>query len=184
MGTGRVREAFFLFAEPEDWQSEYDIAPLPSPSIHVLERNFKGKDLFGGLLGWNSPHRYNCTRMTTAMCGGLDQVLAAGGEFELRYAHFHQHVGMMGGTLVNADTGQVLCETHGVYGTGNAPLDELGYVVAIPPCVWSGKVAPKLRLDTNLTSRSRYNASVGHLAVMSMWEMRGSLITDAADFLV
>lgn len=175
--AGPLHEAFFLFAETEDWQSEYDIPVLPPPAVHVLERRFRARDLFGGLLGWNSPHRFNCSRTTTAMCGGLFEVEAAGGEFELRYAHFHQHVGMLGGALVNADTGELLCETKGVYGTGDEPLNERGYVVAIPPCVWEGPVAPRLRLESNLTSIARYNASVRHLAVMAMWEMRGALLS-------
>jgi len=170
------REAFFLFAETEDWQSEFDIPELPPPSVHVLQRHFRARELFGGLLGWNSPHRFNCSRLTTAMCGGLHEVENAGGSFELRFAHFHQHVGMIGGTLVNADTGELLCETKGIYGTGQAPLDEKGYVVAIPPCVWHASSAPRLHLDTNLTSTAHYNASIRHLAVMSMWEMRGALL--------
>jgi len=178
----RPREAFFLFAETENWQSEFDIPHLPAPSIHVLQRTFRASELFGGLLGWNSPNRFNCSRLTTAMCGGLSDVQNAGGSFELRFAHFHQHVGMLGGSLVNADTGTLLCETRGIYGTGNTPLDEDGYVVAIPPCVWHGISAPRLNLDTRLTSTARYNASVAHLAVMAMWEMRGALI--AADVFV
>merc|ERR1712129_315560 len=105
----------------------------------------------------------NCSRTTTAMCGGISEVEAAGGTFELRYAHFHQHVGMIGGTLVNADTGELLCETKGIYGTGQTPLNELGYVIGIPPCVWQGSSAPRLHLNTNLTSTSRYNASHAHL---------------------
>merc|ERR1712187_579227 len=60
--TPRPREAFFLFAETEDWQSEYDIPELPPPSVHVLQRTFKARELFGGLLGWSSPHRFNCSR--------------------------------------------------------------------------------------------------------------------------
>lgn len=175
--TERPREAFFLFAETEDWQSEFDIPELPAPSVHVLQRTFRAHDLFGGLLGWNSPHRFNCSRLTTAMCGGLHEVEAAGGHFELRFAHFHQHVGMIGGTLVNADTGELLCQTKGIYGAGQAPLDEEGYVVAIPPCVWHGTTAPRLHLDSNLTSTAHYNASIRHLAVMSMWEMRGALLS-------
>jgi hypothetical protein len=175
------KEAFFLFAETENWQSEFDIPKLPPPSVHVLQRNFRARQLFGGLLGWNSPHRFNCSRITTAMCGGISEVEAAGGTFELRYAHFHQHVGMIGGTLVNADTGELLCETKGIYGTGQTPLNELGYVIGIPPCVWQGSSAPRLHLNTNLTSTSHYNASHAHLAVMSMWEMRGALLSTSLD---
>jgi len=100
---------------------------------------------------------------------------SAGGNFELRYAHFHQHVGMLGGTLVEADSGRLLCQTKGIYGSGKTPLDEDGYVVAIPPCIWHGASAPKLHLDTNLTSTAFYNASRRHLAVMAMWEMRGAV---------
>jgi len=181
---GLVREAFFLFAQTEDWQSEFDVPQLPPPSIHVLERTFQARELFGGLLGWNSPNRFNCSRTTTAMCGGLFEVEAAGGFFELRYAHFHQHVGMIGGSLVNADTGELLCETKGIYGTGDAPMNELGYVVAIPPCVWRGATAPRLHLNTTLTSIARYNASEKHLALMAMWEMRGALLPDADGLLI
>eukprot|EP00931_Biecheleriopsis_adriatica_P119607 TRINITY_DN94830_c0_g1_i1.p1 TRINITY_DN94830_c0_g1~~TRINITY_DN94830_c0_g1_i1.p1 ORF type:complete len:509 (+),score=48.69 TRINITY_DN94830_c0_g1_i1:28-1554(+) len=179
----RPQEAFFLFAETEDWQSEFDISHKRAPSIQVLTRNFRARDLFGGLLGWNSPHRFNCSRLTTAMCGGVHEVEAAGGYFELRYAHFHQHVGMLGGILLNTDTGEVLCETQGVYGTGDTSMNELGYVVAIPPCVWHDE-APQLHLDSNLSSIAKYNASTPHLAVMSMWEMRGAFIASGGGFVV
>mmetsp|Transcript_96075 Transcript_96075/g.213935 ORF Transcript_96075/g.213935 Transcript_96075/m.213935 type:complete len:518 (-) Transcript_96075:39-1592(-) len=171
-----VREAFFLFAETEDWQSEYKIPHFKTtPARHVLSRTFKARELFGGLLGWNSPNRFNCSRITTAMCGGLSEVEAAGGVFELRYAHNHMHVGSIGGTLVNADTGELLCESRAIYGTGEEPLNELGYVIAIPPCVWHGSSAPLLSLNSTLTSTIVYDASSPHLAVMAMWEMRGAL---------
>lgn len=78
------REAFFLFAETEDWQSEFDVPALPPPSVHTLRRDFVAAELFGGLLGWNSPHRFNCSRVYTAMCGGREEVQRAGGNFELR----------------------------------------------------------------------------------------------------
>lgn len=172
-----VREAFFLFDETEDWQSEYNIPALPAPSVHVLQRKFKAYQLFGGLLGWNYPDRFNCSRTYTAMCGGLSEVQKAGGYFELRYAHFHQHIGMIGGKLINDDTGALLCETKGIYGTGDEPLNENGYVVGIPPCVWNGDSAPVIHLNSTLTSTSFYNATVRHLAVMSMWEMRGALLS-------
>ena len=32
-----------------------------------------------------------------------EEVEASGGRFELRFAHFHQHVGALGGTLAAAD---------------------------------------------------------------------------------
>ena len=59
---------------------------------------------------------------------------------------------------------------------GDEAKNELGYVVGIAPGVWAGDDAPRLRLDSNLTAIARYNATNPHLAVMAMWEMRGSAL--------
>ena len=83
---------------------------------------------------------------------------------------------MLGGELIDAYSGALLCSTYGkgVHGRGDSPLDERGYVVGIPPCVWHAD-APLLSLTSNLTSVSYYDAAHRHLAVMAMWEMRGAL---------
>jgi hypothetical protein len=72
-----------------------------------------------------------------------------------------------------------------VYGDGgDEVMNEDGYVVALPPCVWSNdpidqqahglKSPPRLSLDTNLTAIKKSNSTYFHYGVMAHWQMRGS----------
>ena len=85
------------------------------------------------------------------------------------------------GELWNRDTGELICRNTAVYGNGTDPLDEKGYVVGIPPCVWGSAEEgllppPVLSLDTNLTSIKRANSTNGHWGVMALWQARGAYI--------
>lgn len=179
--------AFFLFGQTEDWNSEYDIreaAPgtWPGAAVHTLVTDMSASYLFGGLTGFVNPKRLDCDPITVGDCGGAQRVADAGGEFELLAASFHQHVGMVEGQLINADTGEMLCRSVGAYGAGEKVLDEAGYVVGIQPCVWNAgddpslPQPPRLRLDSNLTSIALYNSTHPHGGVMAMWQLRGGLI--------
>ena len=87
--------------------------------------------------------------------------------------------------LINADTGESICLVTPVYGDGgDEVMNEDGYVVALPPCVWSNdpndqqthglKAPPRLALDTNLTAIKKSNSTYFHYGVMAHWQMRGS----------
>ena len=87
--------------------------------------------------------------------------------------------------LINADTGESICLVEPIYGNGGDEImNENGYVVGLPPCIWStdpteqklyGLKAPmRLSLDTNLTAIKKSNSTNFHYGVMSHWQMRGS----------
>lgn len=83
--------------------------------------------------------------------------------------------------LINADTGQSICLVTPIYGNGgDEVMNENGYVVGLPPCVWSndpndGLEKPlRLGLDTNLTAIKKSNSTYFHYGVMSHWQMRGA----------
>lgn len=100
----------------------------------------------------------------------------------LLYASIHQHIGMVRGTLLNADTGQLLCRTVPVYGSSDTAHDEEGYAVGNLPCLWdAGQDAslpppPVIPLNATLMSIAEYNSSTRHYGVMSLWEMRGGWV--------
>ena len=69
----------------------------------------------------------------------------------------------MQGELWNDDTGELLCRNTAQYGnstSGSDPMQEKGYVVGIPPCVWGSEEEgllppPMIHLDTNLSTIKR-----------------------------
>lgn len=72
----------------------------------------------------------------------------------LMYAAFHCHApACISGELWNRDTGELICRNTAVYGTGYTPVNETGYVVAIP--VSSSVFALGLRgvLDSMISCR-------------------------------
>jgi len=57
-------------------------------------------------------------------------------------------------------------------------MQEKGYVVGIPPCVWGSEEEgllppPMIHLDTNLSTIKRANSTNGHWGVMALWQSRG-----------
>ena len=60
---------------------------------------------------------------------------------------------------------------------GSDVMDEEGYVVGLPPCIWGGEhggTPPRLTLDTNLTGIKKANSTYFHYGVMSRWQMRAA----------
>ena len=98
----------------------------------------------------------------------------------LMYAGGHCHApSCISITLINNDTGEVLCDQLPIYGKGdvlNDKWDEAGYVT-LPPCLWGDKgLDPPMRLPigTNLLSiKKNRNTHVGHYGEMASWQMRG-----------
>merc|ERR1711871_1332222 len=79
----------------------------------------------------------------------------------------HLHWAGLSMELIDHETNETLCEVHrtddwsgGVmYGTGNEPGNEKGYLVGLTPCTWSGQSSKRFRRDHLLRSRSVYNAT-------------------------
>jgi len=97
-------------------------------------------------------------------------------------------VGGLSLELTNEDTGAVLCRNEATYGTDEkkTPHNELGYVVAIPPCLWSHHdpnrpKPPRLYPWTRIRITSRYNSTLGHWGVMAMWQGRGIFVNGVGD---
>lgn len=187
--------SMYLFWQTEEWQTEYDIvkAPAGTPprfAIHTLTTTFKARDLFGGWgTNWacapTEPQcllkRRNCSYVMSMGCGAGPSPgqLPGDGKFLLLYASMHQHTGLISGSLINQDTGELLCRTEPVYGKTDTAHDEEGYAVGIMPCLWNAGEDPSmppppvLHLDNNLLAIAEYNSSSYHYGVMSLWEMRG-----------
>jgi len=124
-----------------------------------------------------------------------------GSGIQLLYAGGHCHVGCISLDLINMNTGQVICHQEAVYApegaTGDA-MDEPGYALSIPPCVWGDEddlQDPYVIMPTDkLQVVAKYNSTrlrrpddpsfdpaaekieVSHYAVMSMFQMRASYI--------
>jgi len=89
----------------------------------------------------------------------------------------HLHWAGISMELFDHETNETLCEVHrthdwtgGVmYGTGEEPGNEKGYLVGLRPCTWSGQSPKRFRRDHLLRARSVYNASFYHTGVMSLW---------------
>eukprot|EP00041_Stephanoeca_diplocostata_P025952 m.691955 g.691955 ORF g.691955 m.691955 type:complete len:857 (+) comp22858_c0_seq1:64-2634(+) len=165
----------------EAYNNEYDVpkstancldpATPPEQCVHTIRSNFTGRDFVLG--------RSACmVGGDKSACADVTQIEADGGWFRLMYAAFHCHApACISGELWNMDTGELLCRNTAQYGTGSDPMDEEGYVVGIPPCVWGTAAEglhepPKIHLDTNLTTIKHANSTNGHWGVMALWQSR------------
>jgi hypothetical protein len=97
-----------------------------------------------------------------------------GVHFELITARGHQHVGGLGMELYNERTGELLCASHPVHGTGppTEAGNEGGFIVGTPPCVWGpAPLPPPPRFSRQDAVRvvSRYNSTETHHGVMGFW---------------
>lgn len=108
---------------------------------------------------------------------GHDEPVDPDEEFELVQAWGHQHVGALGMELYRDATGELLCKTTPVYGSGSAPGNEAGFLVGIPPCVWGPPplaAPPRLRRRDWLRTVARYNSTERRHGVMSLWLMQAA----------
>jgi len=195
----RYDNAIFLFWQTEEWQTEYDVprAPhhvAPWQAVHVLTNTFKAADMLGGfgISSWACAampvaclqKRRNCTYLEDGADGcGFGPArgeMPTSGAVRTLYVSMHSHVGVLSGELLNVETGELLCRIWPIIGTSDTLLDERGYAVGIVPCIWDAggdaslPTAPVVPLNATLMAIARYNSSVGHLGVMSLWEMRGA----------
>merc|ERR1712232_1539649 len=146
--------------EQGDENIEYDIPKCPPNTppehcVHVAE-SVQPVGYFARQ-PWQKPHRSDL----------VDLVIAAP----------HLHWAGISMELFDHETNEKLCEVHrtddwsgGVmYGTGEEPGNERGYLVGLSPCIWSGQSPKRFRRDHLLRARSVYNASFYHTGVMSLW---------------
>eukprot|EP00949_MAST-11_sp_MAST-11-sp1_P003017 g3017.t1 len=172
---GVTRNAFFLFREVEYNHGEYDIiqAPPGTPPeerIHTLISNFQVNDTIQDCKG------NRASWMCAPSRGGK---FPQSQEIDLVHVSGHCHApSCVSMELINADTGQTICLIEPVYGTGDGIMDEAGYVVALPPCIFGQEeglqAPPRLSLDTNLTAIKKANSTNFHYGVMAHFQMRGA----------
>ena len=185
--TAPPQNAFRLYWQTEEWMGEYNVPQCatgtpPAACVHTLTTTLHAYELFGGLTRPTYDRRLNCSIVTDVWCGNVQAVEAAGGKFKLLNMAFHQHSpAVLSGELYNDETGELICRNAPIRGaTVGAPLDEKGYGVGIPPCVWGSAAEglpppPLLDLRTRLLVIAKYNSSVPHYGVMAMWQGRGGL---------
>ncbi len=74
--------------------------------------------------------------------------------------------------LYNADTGQLICRVHAIYGNSTEAFNERGYE-ALPPCLFGFQEGlmppPVLAPDTNLMAVKIFNNTYRHLGQMAQW---------------
>jgi hypothetical protein len=172
------RDAFRVWWSTEATNNEYDVpkstancldASTPKADCtHTIKSVFKGRDFV----------------TSESSADVLPAIERDGGYFNLLYAAFHCHApACISGELWDNDTGELICRNTAEYGTGthNEPMNEKGYVIGIPPCVWGSEEEglappPLLHLDSNLTSIKRANSTNGHWGVMALWQSRGAYV--------
>ena len=161
-----TRNLFRLFWSTDEYNGEYDIPrchPKTHQCVHVIKTDFTVDDMC---------RLYGCGPSYDPNKG-----------FELMYASGHLHVGGVSTELWNADTGELLCSAEPQYGGSDEAMDEEGYIVAIPPCLFSDTdprlPAPPLLLGHHrLVSVAKYDSDPGHLGAMAFWPMRARYIVD------
>ena len=172
-----TKNVFFMFREVEFNHGEYDIPQCipgtdPRECVHTLISNFQVKDTISDCKGDRSKW----------MCAPSYPSFPQSQEIDLIHVSGHCHApSCLSMELINADTGQSICLVTPIYGNGgDEVMNENGYVVGLPPCVWSndpndGLEKPlRLALDTNLTAIKKSNSTYFHYGVMSHFQMRGA----------
>jgi hypothetical protein len=156
------KEMSRLYWQTEAGASEYDVPQCregtpPSQCIHEITSEWHVYDFVDG------------NEQSTA---GI----------ELIYAGPHCHAPTcLSMELYNADTGDLLCHSDAIKGSGSGLYDEHGYL-SIPPCLWSendddGTPSPVfLPFNTRLLSIKRANSTYPHTGEMASWQMRGVII--------
>lgn len=153
---------------------------------HRLTSHFRGIDLFtpNGTDAHPDVEAGSCmARGDYNGCANLTRIRAEhGGWFQLLYAAPHCHgPACKRIELWNQDSGELLCALEPIYGTGSEPVNEKGYLVAIPPCIWGYEPGlqrpPRISLDTNLTAVKWANSTHSHTGVMGLWQMRAGYLS-------
>ncbi|XP_043690040.1 uncharacterized protein LOC122640846 [Telopea speciosissima] len=92
-------------------------------------------------------------------------VIPGGGE--IIYGVAHQHSGGVGSTLYGED-GRVLCSSLPIYGEGQEPGNEAGYIVGMSSCYPQPGTVKVFEKET-LILESNYNSTQKHTGVMGLF---------------
>lgn len=93
---------------------------------------------------------------------------------DLVWAYGHQHIGGLGTEIYDDSTGELLCSSKPIYGRGEGPGNEDGYVVGLTSCAWGPpplRPPPRMRRDNKLRIVGLYNSSQAHIGVMTQWQI-------------
>ena len=171
-----------LYWQTESFHTELDVPPCADDAngneecVHTITSRFNVSQLFSG---------EDCNMRFDPWCAfnkgtkAMDLIMAG------PHCHAPNCASM---ELVRESTGEQLCYSEPKYGTSSAPMDERGYAIAIPPCVWGDpaegwQAPPRLRPEEHLLSIARYRKSpngVWHRGQMGSWQMRGAVTDDAS----
>ena len=83
--------------------------------------------------------------------------------------------------LWDDDKKLLLCRSAPVYGNGTAAMNENGFMLAHPPCLWGNAAEgllppPLIHLDSNLSCVKQSNSTNGHWGEMALWQMRAAYL--------
>eukprot|EP00051_Salpingoeca_urceolata_P017198 m.232662 g.232662 ORF g.232662 m.232662 type:complete len:760 (+) comp18886_c7_seq3:142-2421(+) len=180
------KNLFRLWWSTEAYDNEYDVPKSPAdcndPStppedcVYTITSHFSGADMFS---------RSACMApVSTGSCGDVGRVRSQdNGYFRLVYAAAHCHApACMSLELWDTDANKLVCRNTPIYGNSTTqPLNELDYIVGIPPCLWGEdkglSPTPVLHLDQNFTMIKHVNSTNGHWGVMALFQMRGTYMS-------
>eukprot|EP00730_Choanoeca_flexa_P014304 TRINITY_DN6208_c0_g1_i3.p1 TRINITY_DN6208_c0_g1~~TRINITY_DN6208_c0_g1_i3.p1 ORF type:complete len:722 (+),score=149.90 TRINITY_DN6208_c0_g1_i3:253-2166(+) len=174
------QNALRVYWMTETFHSEYDVpkAPPGTPSsmaIHSIQSEFTLREALERFVNYSSIR--NATEITDPRCVNITKAEQAGG-LKLVYAAAHCHApACISLELYRKSTGELICRNTPVYGQSDNAMDERGYVVGIPPCVWSDKDdslqnSPLLTMDEPLFQIKKVNSTNAHIGVMAMFQCR------------
>eukprot|EP01062_Namystynia_karyoxenos_P053991 TRINITY_DN4407_c0_g2_i1.p1 TRINITY_DN4407_c0_g2~~TRINITY_DN4407_c0_g2_i1.p1 ORF type:complete len:883 (+),score=253.05 TRINITY_DN4407_c0_g2_i1:102-2651(+) len=169
-----TRSAFFMFREVEQNHGEYDVTRCPDGTppeqcVHTIEGRFQLKEAMRP-----------CHDRSDVWCAPSMPKYPQADSVRLLHISPHCHgPACISLEIINADTNETLCRIEPVYGKGDGPMDESGYAVGIPPCIWGTAAEglpppPVLSLDTNILAIKRANNSIYHYGVMAHLQMRAA----------
>ncbi|KAL2478972.1 Stress up-regulated Nod 19 [Forsythia ovata] len=95
----------------------------------------------------------------------LSVSLPTGGD--VIYGVGHQHAGGIGSALYGED-GRVICSSNPIYGEGNEPGNEAGYIVGMSTC-YPRPGSVKISAGATLTLVSNYSSTQRHTGVMGLF---------------
>ncbi|KAL2462280.1 Stress up-regulated Nod 19 [Abeliophyllum distichum] len=95
----------------------------------------------------------------------LSVSLPTGGD--VIYGVGHQHAGGIGSALYGED-GRVICSSNPIYGEGNEPGNEAGYIVGMSTC-YPRPGSVKISAGETLTLVSNYSSTQRHTGVMGLF---------------
>jgi len=118
-----------------------------------------------------TPHDVQCMDGRNVGPAGFKLIMAA--------AHCHAP-NCLRQTLVNKDSGEMLCDGKPVHGKSAEVYDEEGYL-STPPCLWGsdeeGLLPPPVLLkNTTLQMVTYFNSTFGHPGQMGIWQMKAARV--------